>query len=117
MKSKFNCPAEMTMSLIDGKWKIILIYNLRKGALRFGELKRLSPGITSKTLSLQLRELENSALISRSLLGKDRLNGVTYSLTEKGQAIKPILRALIRWGLDHQTDYAHGDFTMIEFKK
>lgn len=113
VKTKYNCPAEMTMSLIGGKWKVILIYNLRRGPKRFGELKRLSPGITAATLTQQLRELEELKLVSRATIGADRLAGVEYSLTEKGESLKPVLKALIRWGLDNQKDYALGDFVMV----
>lgn len=117
MKMKYNCPAEMTMSLLGGKWKVILVYNLRKGPKRFGELKRLSPGITASTLTQQLREMEDMQFVSRNAVGKDKLEGVEYALTEKGESLKPILKALIRWGLDNQKDYAAGEFRMVESRR
>lgn len=112
MKSKFNCPAEMTLSLIAGKWKAVLIYNLRKGSKRFGELKRLSPGITAATLAQQLREMEDTGLVARSQIGREKLLGVEYALTERGQSLRPVLNALIRWGLENQREYVIGDFRM-----
>src|SRR4051812_6805560 len=102
---KFNCPAEMTLSLIGGKWKAILIYNLRKGSQRFGELRRLSPGITPTTLIQQLRDLEETGLVERTAVGTERTEGVEYALTEKGQSLWPVLKALIRWGMENQKDY------------
>jgi DNA-binding HxlR family transcriptional regulator len=111
-KKKFNCPAEMTVHLIGGKWKAILIYNLRKGAKRFGELRRLSPGITAATLTGQLRELEECGLVSRQQIGRERLSGVEYALTVKGESMKPVLYAMIRWGLAHQKDHVVGEFGM-----
>jgi len=117
MKMKYNCPAEMTLSLIGGKWKAILIYNLRKGPRRFGDLKRRSPGITAATLTQQLRELEESKLVARNVVGKDKLEGVEYSLTERGQSIRPVLNALIRWGLEYQKEYVVGEYGMILFQK
>lgn len=107
----------MTAQIIGGKWKAILIYNLRRGSIRFGELKRRSPGITRATLTLQLRELEQAGLVRRSLIGRDRINGVEYSLTPKGETLKPVLHAMIRWGIAHQKDHATGEFGMAAFSK
>lgn len=117
MKMKYNCPAEMTMTLLGGKWKVVLLYNLRRGPKRFGELKRLSPGITASTLTQQLREMEEMQFVSRSNVGKEKLEGVEYALTEKGESLKPVLKALIRWGLDNQKEYAAGEFRMIEARQ
>ena len=116
-KRKFNCPAEMTISLMGGKWKAILLYNMRKGPKRFGELKRLSPGITQATLTKELRDLESSGLVKRFAISKDRLGGVEYSLTARGESLKPILYSMIRWGLAHQKEYVVGDFGMAIFQK
>ena len=116
-KKKFNCPAEMTIQLIGGKWKAILLYNLRKGPKRFGELRRLSPGITQATLTKELRDLEESGILARSPIGRDRLAGVEYSLTEKGHSLKPVLYSMIRWGIAHQRDHVIGDFGMAAFQK
>ncbi|RYZ83422.1 MAG: transcriptional regulator, partial [Proteobacteria bacterium] len=88
----------MTIHLIGGKWRAILIYNLRKETRRFGELKRLSPGITQATLTKELRTLESHGLITRHTIGRDRLSGVEYSLTAKGHSLRPIMNAMIRWG-------------------
>lgn len=116
-KRKFNCPAEMTLSLIGGKWKAILLYNLRKGPRRFGELRRLSPGISPATLTKELGALEEAGIVARTLVGRDRLAGVEYSLTAKGESLKPVLYAMIRWGLANQKDYVLGDFGMAVFQK
>lgn len=116
-KKKYNCPAEMTLDLIGGKWKIILIYNLRKGPKRFGELRRLSPGITQAILSRQLKELEQNHLIKRSVIGRDALSGVEYELTDLGESLKPILHSLIRWGIQNQKEFALGEFGMAIFQK
>ncbi|WP_413580954.1 winged helix-turn-helix transcriptional regulator [Bdellovibrio sp. HCB288] len=112
-KKKFNCPAELTASLIQGKWKAIILYNLRKTPKRFGELRRLTPGITQATLTRQLKELENSGIVRRSELGRDKLSGVEYELTAAGQELKPVLYAMIRWGLANQKDYVAGPFVMV----
>ncbi len=116
-KARYNCPAEMTLQLIGGKWKAILLYNLRKSSLRFGELRRLSPGITAATLSAQLRELEESGLVLRSEISPAPKLAVEYALTERGESLKPALYALIRWGIAHRHDYALGEFGMESFQK
>lgn len=116
-KRRFNCPGELAVSLIDGRWKLIVLYNLRRGSLRFGELRRRSPGITAATLSTQLRELEKNDLVKKSLIGKDKLAGVEYTLTARGQSLRPVVNALIRWGLTHQKEYAAGEFGMAAFQR
>lgn len=116
-KKQFNCPAEMTIQLIGGKWKTILLYHLRKNPKRFGELRKLSPGISAATLTKELRDFEQSGIISRTKIGKEKFNGVEYALTKKGESLKPILNALIRWGLDNRKDYVLGEFEMVAFQK
>lgn len=116
-KRKFNCPAEMLIALIGGRWRAILLYNLRKGSRRFGDLRRLSPGITQATLAKELKDLEESGIIQKKLLGRERLSGVEYSLTPKGESLKPILYSMIRWGLANQKDHAVGEFGMDIFQK
>jgi DNA-binding HxlR family transcriptional regulator len=116
-KNKFNCPAEMTISLIGGKWKVILLYVMRKNPRRFGELKRLAPGITQSILAQQLKELMESGLVERKVLGKDSLSGVEYSLTKKGESLKSIIYAMVRWGIDNQKDFVIGEFGMASFQK
>lgn len=116
-KRKFNCPAEMTLQLIDGKWKAILLYNLRQGPRRFGELQRRSPGISRATLTSQLKELEDTGLVKRRVVNPLPQLAVEYSLTERGDSLRPILSALIRWGIAHQREYAIGEFGMAIFQK
>ena len=116
-KKRYNCPGEMTLSLIGGKWKLVLLLNIRRGPKRFGELRRHSPGITPATLNLHLKELVSAGLIKRSAMASDRLLGVEYSLTVKGQSLKPIMSSLTKWGLNHQKDFILGDFGMTEFQK
>ena len=114
-KQSYNCPGELTAALIGGKWKIILLYNLRRGPLRFGELKRRSPGITPATLTGQLRQLEAAHLIARSWIGRERTAGVEYALTERGLSLRPVISTLIRWGLKNQAEYVAGEFGMAGF--
>lgn len=115
-KRKYNCPAEMTVALVGGKWKAILLYNLRRGPKRFGELRRLSPGISQAVLTKELKDLEGAGLVSRFAIARERTAGVEYSLTARGESLRPVLNAMIRWGIAHQREYALGDFGMASFQ-
>ena len=65
LATEYNCPVEVTLKVIGGKWKCVILWWLRRNAKRFGELRLLIPGITQKVLTQQLRELERDELIRR----------------------------------------------------
>ncbi len=94
----FECPLTSAMEIIGGKWKIVILGNLFTGVKRFGELKKLMPGITQKMLTQQLRELEQDGLLHREIY-KEIPPKVEYSLTENGKSLEPILKELCTWGL------------------
>ncbi|MCX7694414.1 MAG: helix-turn-helix transcriptional regulator [Caloramator sp.] len=97
-KKRYNCPVEYTLSIIGGKWKTVILWHLSNNeVLRYGELKRLVNGITHKTLSNQLKELEADGLINRKEYYQIPPK-VEYSLTDKGKGLMPILKALCEWG-------------------
>lgn len=95
------CPVAKTLSLIGGKWKGLLIYRLIDGKKRFNELQRMNPRISHRSLTLQLRELEASGLIKRTVYPVIPPK-VEYELTELGQSMKPIIIAMYQWGRDYQ---------------
>lgn len=96
----FGCPMEMTLDLIGGKWKALILWHLAEsGTLRFGELRRLFPKVTQKMLTQQLRELEGDGIVNRDVHAVVPPR-VDYSLTEMGTSLVPILTALNRWGND-----------------
>ncbi|MFB4164294.1 winged helix-turn-helix transcriptional regulator [Alteribacillus sp. JSM 102045] len=97
-EQEFNCEKELTLSLIGGKWKMIILWHLgQEGTKRFGELKRMLPNITQKMLTKQLRELEEDQLIHREVYPVVPPK-VEYSLTEHGETLIPILEAMYQWG-------------------
>mgnify|MGYP001596992305 CR=1 FL=1 len=96
---KYNCPVEITLDRIGGKWKVLILWHL-KDIRRFGELKRLIPGITQKMLTQQLRELEADGLVYRKVYAQVPPK-VEYSLTESGQTLSPILDLACQWGIEH----------------
>ncbi|MBB5048678.1 DNA-binding HxlR family transcriptional regulator [Rhodopseudomonas rhenobacensis] len=96
-----GCPVEVTLDLIDGKWKGVILYHLQEGRLRFGELRKKMPGITQRMLTKQLRALEDDGLITRQVFAEVPPR-VEYALSETGLRLRPVIDALKRWGEDHQ---------------
>ena len=93
-----GCPVEAAISLIDGKWKgVILFQLLRAGTLRFNAIRRLVPSITQRMLTNQLRELEADGLIRRQIYAEVPPK-VEYSLSPLGRSVEPVLLALKTWG-------------------
>lgn len=99
LKNKnYTCSFEITIDLIGGKWKPLIIWHLgSKGTKRFNELKRLIPGITQKMITQQLRELEADNLVVRTVYPQVPPK-VEYSLTEFGESLMPILKLMCKWG-------------------
>jgi DNA-binding HxlR family transcriptional regulator len=94
-------PAEATLRLLRGRWRLGLIETLAAhGTLRFSELRRQLPEIRFQVLAVQLREMERDGLVHRSVFG-GRAQRVEYSLTRLGQSLRPVLRALAEWGAEH----------------
>jgi DNA-binding HxlR family transcriptional regulator len=92
-----GCAVERTLSLIDGRWKIIVLYKLLRGTLRFNELRRLMPLVTQRMLTHQLRELEADGLIVRTVYAQVPPR-VEYSLSARGRSLEPVLMAMKEWG-------------------
>lgn len=93
----YYCDLEVTMEVIGGKWKGLILYYLIKGTKRTSELKRLVHGISQKMLIQTLRELETDGLVRRKIYNQVPPK-VEYSATELGQSLEPIMRALCQWG-------------------
>jgi DNA-binding HxlR family transcriptional regulator len=96
-----GCPVEVTLDLIDGKWKGVILYHLQEGRLRFGELRKRLPGITQRMLTKQLRALEQDDLIIRKVYAEVPPR-VDYELSETGLRLRPVIDALRAWGEDHR---------------
>jgi DNA-binding HxlR family transcriptional regulator len=92
-----GCSVERALSLIDGKWKIIVLYKLLNGTLRFNELRRLIPSVTQRMLTHQLRELEADGLIVRTVYAQVPPR-VDYALSARGRSLEPVIMALKNWG-------------------
>ncbi|MDR1895060.1 MAG: helix-turn-helix transcriptional regulator [Spirochaetales bacterium] len=102
---EFTCEKELTMSIISGKYKVVIIWHLgNEGPHRFGELFRLFPGISSRILTKQLRDLEQDGIISRVVYPVAPPK-VEYFLSEMGQSLLPIVNEIWRWGKEHMQFY------------
>ena len=100
-EKSFNCEKELTLSIIGGKWKMLILWHLGKeGTKRFGELKNLMPGITQRMLVTQLRELEEHLIVHREVYPVVPPK-VEYSLTDQGRSLIPILDSMYEWGKDY----------------
>jgi DNA-binding HxlR family transcriptional regulator len=92
-----QCPIEKTMSVLAGKWTFVILRDLFYGPRRFGELQRSLSGISPRTLSIRLKELEEEGILQRKIFSEIPPH-VEYSLTEKGLALKPVFDAMKEWG-------------------
>jgi DNA-binding HxlR family transcriptional regulator len=92
-----GCSVEATISLIDGKWKCVVLYHLLDKTVRFNQLRRIIPDVTQRMLTNQLRELEVDGLIVRKVYAEVPPK-VEYSLSPLGKTLEPVLMALKGWG-------------------
>lgn len=98
--NNYNCSMELTLDIIGGKWKPIIIWHLGDKTMRFNELKRTLPNITQKMLTQQLRSLEENELINRKVYTQMPPK-VEYSLTDYGRSLLPILSTLCNWAINY----------------
>lgn len=96
----YRCPVTITLDIIGGKWKAVILWHLTFKTLRFSQLRRRLPGITQKMLTQQLRELEKDGMVSRKVFAEVPPR-VEYSLTESGNSLQPILAQMCDWGREH----------------
>ena len=96
-----ECPVEYTASMIANKWKILILRDLLTGTKRYNELTRSVVGISAKVLTENLRELESDGIISRKVYPVVPPK-VEYSLTEKGNELKPILNLMKEFGIKYK---------------
>ena len=95
------CPVETTLTLIGDKWKVLILRDLLPGTKRFGELKKSIGSVSQKVLPAQLRDMENSGLLTRTVYAEVPPR-VEYSLTDLGKSLKPILNAMWTWGEEYK---------------
>ena len=103
VQGNYRCHFELTLQLIGGKWKLLVIYFLSlQEVIRFGQLRRALPEISERMLVRQLRELEDDGLVSRKVYGTVPPR-VDYALTPLGASLVPIMESLKTWGNMYET--------------
>jgi len=102
---KYKCSIELTLDIIGGKWKPLILWHLsNNGIQRFNELKKSMPGITQKMLTQQLRELEANLMVHREVYAQVPPK-VEYSLTKIGESVIPLLNTMCQWGNNYCENY------------
>jgi len=110
----YPCTVSLTMDLIGGKWKAVILYHLKDHEKRYNELRKEMPAITEMTLSLQLKQLEQDGLVSRKVYGEKPPVKVVYSLTDFGKSLLPVLEAITNCG--NHTAELEGEFLYGAYK-
>ena len=95
------CPVETTLTLISDKWKVLILRDLMPGTKRFGELKKSIGTVTQKVLTAQLRQMEASGLLTRTVYAEVPPR-VESTLTDLGRSLRPVLDAMEAWGKAYQ---------------
>jgi DNA-binding HxlR family transcriptional regulator len=99
------CPVETTVRIVGGRWKAAVLDQLFQGTKRFSELKRTITGITPRTLAQQLRELQSTGIVERTVY-PDTPPRVVYAITPLGKSLRPLLDAMCHWGKSHSAAMA-----------
>ncbi len=94
----YPCCTSLTMGIIGGKWKTVILFHLMNEKLRYSELRKSMPSVTERTLSLQLKALEEDGLIDRKVYTSKPPLKVEYSLTDFGKTLIPLIQAIANWG-------------------
>lgn len=94
----FGCPTEFTLEVLGGKWKTVILCFLKEGPLRYGQLREFMPRLSDKVLTDRLKELEQAGLVTRKAVES---RSIVYRLTERGEALRPVLTAIYEWGDRH----------------
>ena len=96
---EYPCCASLTMGVIGGKWKTVILYHLIDGTLRYNELRKEMPSVTERTLSLQLKTLEEDGIVKRKVYTSKPPLKVEYSLTDLGKTLIPLIKSIADWGV------------------
>ena len=99
----FYCPVDLTLSVIGGRWKGLIIWSLKEHPRRFNELKRALVTINDKMLSQSLKDLVEHGVVNRKSYNTIPPK-VVYSLTEEGEKILPIMQQMNDWGKKYKTE-------------
>jgi DNA-binding HxlR family transcriptional regulator len=106
-KKNYHGPVEATVDILSGRWKPLILWALRDGTLRFGQIEEdlsvVTPNITQRMLTRQLRELENDGLVARKVYPEIPPR-VEYTLTGRYMSLMPIVELMYAWGKENMAD-------------
>ena len=101
-----SCPVQITLSLIDNKWKALIIGEiLFEGTQRFSELRKALLAISRKVLTQNLRSMEEDGLIARKVFAEVPPR-VEYSITDLGNSLRPIIDSMMKWGEEYRIKFS-----------
>lgn len=95
---EYPCSTSLTMGIIGGKWKSVILYYLSENTMRYNELRKAMSTVTERTLSLQLKSLEEDGIIERTVYTSKPPLKVEYSLTDFGKTLIPVVKSIADWG-------------------
>ncbi len=98
---EYSCSEIYAVNLISGRWILSICYHLKRGKLRFSELKDKIPNISERMLTLQLKKMEQESLVIKTVYAEVPPR-VEYELTEIGKKLIPVLNQLEIWGKEHK---------------
>lgn len=98
IKKYGGCPVSATLKIVGGKWKPLILYFISVDVNRFGQLQRMMPDCSKRMMTNQLRELEDDGIIHREVFAEVPPK-VIYTLTEKGESLRPLFSELSKWGI------------------
>jgi DNA-binding HxlR family transcriptional regulator len=95
LRKSYGCPVELSLDIIGGKWKAVILARLKRRSMRYGELRKAIPDLSEKVLTQRLHGLCEDGLVEMT----PSAGGVShYRLTETGASLRPVLQALYDWG-------------------
>ena len=100
-KRKYGCPVEFSLDLLSGKWKTVILSRLKIRPMRYAELRHDIPALSDKVLTERLRDLCETGFVKRERSGCES----RYSLSRRGEMLKPMLQALYDWGHDNAAPF------------
>lgn len=99
-----SCPVATTVGLIDSKWKLLLLRDLLSGTQRYSDFQKSLPEISQKVLTQSLKSMVEDNLVIRTAYPEVPPR-VEYSLSELGNSLRPIIKAMELWGKEYQANY------------